>query len=99
MNRPLLLLLATGAMLGLNFPLGKIAIGAGVEPALWAALISLGAGLALLIISSLARAIQSFEARRVPRLAPQDEGGNAKEARRYPSPTPPRKGEGSLLRY
>jgi drug/metabolite transporter (DMT)-like permease len=54
MNRPLLLLLGTGAMLGLNFPLGKLAIAAGVEPALWAAFISLGAGLAMLIVSSLA---------------------------------------------
>ena len=50
-NRPLLLLLGTGAMLGLNFPLGKLAIAAGVEPALWAALISLGAGLAMWIVT------------------------------------------------
>jgi drug/metabolite transporter (DMT)-like permease len=54
MNRPLLLLLGTGVMLGLNFPLGKLAIASGVEPALWAALISLGAGVALFIVSSLA---------------------------------------------
>ena len=54
MNRPLLLLLGTGAALGLNFPLGKLAMAAGVNPALWAAVISLGAGLAMLAIASLA---------------------------------------------
>ena len=50
MNRPLFLLLATGAALGLNFPLGKLAMAAGITPALWAAVISLGAGLAMLFI-------------------------------------------------
>ena len=40
-------------MLGLNFPLGKLAIAAGVHPALWAALISLGAGLAMWLITAL----------------------------------------------
>ncbi len=50
MNRPLFLLLATGAALGLNFPLGKLAMAAGIAPALWAAVISLGAGLAMLFI-------------------------------------------------
>ncbi len=54
MNRPLLLLLGTGAALGFNFPLGKIAMAAGINPALWAAVISLGAGLAMWIVSSLA---------------------------------------------
>ena len=49
MNRPLLLL-GTGAALGLNFPIGKLALAAGVTPALWAAVISLGAGLAMLFI-------------------------------------------------
>ncbi len=52
-NRPLLLLLGTGIALGLNFPLGKFAMAGGVNPALWAAIISLGAGLALLLISRL----------------------------------------------
>jgi drug/metabolite transporter (DMT)-like permease len=51
MNRPLLLLLGTGAALGLNFPLGKVAMASGVNPALWAAIISLGAGLSLLIVT------------------------------------------------
>ncbi len=51
MNRPLLLLFGTGTALGLNFPLGKLAMSNGVNPALWAAVISLGAGLALLLIT------------------------------------------------
>jgi drug/metabolite transporter (DMT)-like permease len=50
MNRPLFLLLGTGAALGLNFPIGKLAMATGVTPALWAAVISLGAGLAMLLI-------------------------------------------------
>ena len=50
MNRPLFLLLGTGAALGLNFPIGKMAMAAGVTPALWAAVISVGAGLAMLFI-------------------------------------------------
>jgi drug/metabolite transporter (DMT)-like permease len=54
LNRPLLLLLGTGATLGLNFPIGKLAMAANVNPALWAAMISIGAGLALLIIVKLA---------------------------------------------
>lgn len=54
MNRPLLLLLATGAALGLNFPIGKFAMAAGINAALWSAVISLGAGAAMLIVSSLA---------------------------------------------
>lgn len=53
-NRPLLLLLGTGAALGCNFPLGKLAAAAGVGPALWAALISGGAGSAMLILARLA---------------------------------------------
>ncbi|MBC8038292.1 MAG: DMT family transporter [Rhizobiales bacterium] len=54
MNRPLLLLLGTGAALGLNFPIGKLAMAAGINPALWAAIISLGAGLAMLIVAGMA---------------------------------------------
>ena len=50
MNRPLFLLLGTGIALGLNFPLGKLAMAAGVSPALWAAMISAGAGLVMLFI-------------------------------------------------
>jgi drug/metabolite transporter (DMT)-like permease len=48
---PLLLLIGTGTMLGLNFPLGKMALTQGVNPALWAAFISFGAGLALLFLT------------------------------------------------
>jgi drug/metabolite transporter (DMT)-like permease len=51
MNRPLFLLLGTGAMLGCNFPLGKMAIAAGVDPVLWAAFICLGAGLSMAVIA------------------------------------------------
>ena len=48
MNRPLPLLLVTGLAFGCNFPLGKLAAQAGVNPALWGALICLGAGLTVL---------------------------------------------------
>jgi hypothetical protein len=47
MNRPLVLLLVTGLAFGCNFPLGKLAVAAGVNPALWAAVICLGAGIAV----------------------------------------------------
>ena len=53
MNRPLFLLIGTGTMLGLNFPIGKLALTSGVDPALWAAVISLGAGLAMLAITTI----------------------------------------------
>ena len=48
MNRPLPLLLITGLAFGCNFPFAKLAAEAGVNPALWAAVICLGAGLAVL---------------------------------------------------
>ncbi len=54
MNRPLPLLLVTGFAFGCNFPLGKLAVAAGVNPALWAIVICLGAGLALLTVTALA---------------------------------------------
>ncbi|MEO3413963.1 DMT family transporter [Roseovarius sp. CAU 1744] len=38
-----LLLLYTGGLFGLNFPLGKLAAGAGVSPLIWALVVSLGA--------------------------------------------------------
>ncbi len=51
MNRlwtsPLLLLLATGGLLGLSIPLGKLAGDAGLPPILWAFVISAGAALVL----------------------------------------------------
>jgi drug/metabolite transporter (DMT)-like permease len=53
MNRPLVLLIGTGAMLGLYFPIGKLALATGIAPALWAVVISLGAGFAMLVISLL----------------------------------------------
>lgn len=48
MQAPVVLLLITGTLIGLNFPLGKIAGEAGVSPQIWAMLISLGATLVLL---------------------------------------------------
>ncbi len=54
MNNPLLLLIGVGIALGLNFPIGKLAMAAGVNPALWAGYISLGAGLAMLAVTALA---------------------------------------------
>lgn len=53
MNKPLPLLLITGFAFGCNFPLGKLAVAAGVNPALWAVLICLGAGLAVLVAAKL----------------------------------------------
>jgi drug/metabolite transporter (DMT)-like permease len=52
-KKPLPLLLVTGLAFGCNFPLGKLAAEAGVHPALWAAVICLGAGLAVLAASQL----------------------------------------------
>jgi drug/metabolite transporter (DMT)-like permease len=49
LTSPLGLLLATGTMLGLGLPLGKLAVAAGVWPPAWAFLISLGAGGILLV--------------------------------------------------
>ena len=48
MNRPLPLLLITGIAFGCNFPLAKLGVAAGVNPALWAIVICLGTGLVLL---------------------------------------------------
>ena len=53
MNRPLLLLLITGAAFGCNFPLAKLGVAAGVNPALWALLICLGTGLVMLVVAAL----------------------------------------------
>lgn len=51
-NSPLALLLGTGALLGLLTPLGKLAAAAGIDPFLWAALISLVPGIALAIATA-----------------------------------------------
>jgi drug/metabolite transporter (DMT)-like permease len=48
LQEPTVLLLITGTLIGLNFPLGKIAGEAGVSPMTWAWLISLGATMVLL---------------------------------------------------
>ena len=50
-DQPAVLLIGTGVMLGLNFPFGKLAVAAGIAPSLWAAFISLGAGVALFLIA------------------------------------------------
>jgi drug/metabolite transporter (DMT)-like permease len=55
LQRPAVLLVVTGTLIGLNFPLGKIAGQAGVTPMLWALLISLGATLALLPVLAVTR--------------------------------------------
>lgn len=47
-NSPLFLLLVTGVMLGINFPLGKLALARGMDPLVWSMLISLVPGLVLL---------------------------------------------------
>jgi|GEM_PF-228011 len=46
---PAWLLLLTGALLGLTFPLGKLASLASVSPVVWAWLVSFGAGVSLLL--------------------------------------------------
>jgi drug/metabolite transporter (DMT)-like permease len=51
LNRPLPLLLVTGIAFGCNFPLGKLAVAAGVNPALWAIVICLGAGVSLSVVT------------------------------------------------
>lgn len=51
LERPLVLLLATGTALGFNLPLGKLAAQAGINPFLWAALIALVPGLVLSIVA------------------------------------------------
>ncbi|MEO9168338.1 MAG: EamA family transporter, partial [Aestuariivirga sp.] len=50
-DSPFVLLLGTGIGLGLNFPLGKLAMAAGNTASLWSAFISLGSGLALLLLA------------------------------------------------
>ena len=51
MNKPLPLLLITGIAFGCNFPLAKLGVAAGVNPALWAIVICLGVGLVTLALS------------------------------------------------
>ncbi len=47
---PLALLLFTGSLIGLNFPLGKLALTAGVSPIVWSLLMSAGVALALGVV-------------------------------------------------
>jgi drug/metabolite transporter (DMT)-like permease len=47
LHSPAALLLAVGALLGVNFPLGKLSVAAGVPPLVWSALISAGGALVL----------------------------------------------------
>ncbi len=51
MNKPLPLLLITGIAFGCNFPLAKLGVAAGVNPALWAIVICLGVGLVTLALA------------------------------------------------
>lgn len=53
LDRPLPLLLITGTAFGCNFPLGKLAREAGVNPALWAIVICLGTGIMTGIVAAL----------------------------------------------
>jgi drug/metabolite transporter (DMT)-like permease len=58
---PSLLLIATGALVGLNFPLGKLAGDAGISPILWAMIPSLGVAAILFPALALRRALRRPE--------------------------------------
>lgn len=47
MNRPIPLLLITGLLLGLIFPMGRVAVESGVPPLVWTLLIATGSGVGL----------------------------------------------------
>lgn len=55
LNSPAFLLLTTGSLLGLTFPLGKLGVSAGVSPVVWALLFSGGATIGLLLFRMLTR--------------------------------------------
>lgn len=55
---PSLLLIMTGALIGVNFPLGKIAGDAGISPILWAMIPSLGVAALMLPILVMRRGLQ-----------------------------------------
>ena len=54
---PSLLLIMTGALIGLNFPLGKIAGDAGISPVLWAMIPSVGVAALMLPVLVLRRGL------------------------------------------
>jgi len=55
LNSPGFLLIITGTLLGLTFPLGKLGVQAGISPLVWAFLFSSGAALGLLIYRLVSR--------------------------------------------
>jgi drug/metabolite transporter (DMT)-like permease len=63
LNRPLPLLLITGSLLGLGFPLGKLAGAAGIAPIVWSWIMAVGAGLVLLLALWLGRVRLPLDAR------------------------------------
>ncbi|UUX52070.1 DMT family transporter [Nisaea acidiphila] len=65
---PSLLLIATGALVGINFPLGKLAGDAGISPILWAMIPSLGVAVILFPALAARRALRAPE-RKVVRFA------------------------------
>lgn len=52
MSKPLPLLLITGIAFGCNFPLAKLGVAAGVNPALWAIVVCFGTGLVTLALAT-----------------------------------------------
>lgn len=54
-DSPAVLLILTGGLLGLTFPLGKLASEASVSPVVWALLISAGSGFVLLTVQFIKR--------------------------------------------
>lgn len=63
LNRALPLLLITGSLLGLGFPLGKLAGAAGIAPVVWSWVMAAGAGLVLLLALRLRRVPLPMDAR------------------------------------
>jgi len=58
LQAPIVLLMATGSLIGFNFPLGKIAGEAGISPIIWALIVSLGVCLMLLPVLIFKRRLQ-----------------------------------------
>lgn len=68
LGNPSLLLLATGTLTGVKFPLGKLAGAAGISPVLWAMLPSLGVAI-LLLPALIAHGSFAFPGRKLARFA------------------------------